>query len=206
MGILMSNQRTETSCAKESECAICMDEASVEDHATAALRCSGGCVYHQQCLQGVFRNATTCSVYFPARCNCRIVIDLTEEIEALLGESVTQEYYDKQWGYLDSERIYCWGPDCRAFIPPSARSDGCGQCVVPDCGKKTCLVCGREMHDDDCEEDTSETALAELGEREGWQKCRHCGRWIDHVEGCNSIEYVITLRAYRGYASTRPSA
>ncbi|KAI5918712.1 hypothetical protein F4810DRAFT_715197 [Camillea tinctor] len=188
-------KRTDDLCAsKQLECAICMGIVSLDDLTTISLDCSGSCAYHQECLQGVFRNATTCSVYFPARCNCRIVIDLTEDIKDFLGDLVTDEYYDKQWRYLNSDRVYCWGPDCQAFIPPSARSDGCGQCAVAGCGKKTCVICGREMHEDDCEEDTSEAALAELGEGEGWQKCRHCGRWIEHAGGCNDIECVCGFR------------
>ncbi|KAI1498322.1 hypothetical protein F5X99DRAFT_393991 [Biscogniauxia marginata] len=170
------------------DCALCMDKAIKDDTTTAILTCSSSCVYHEECLKAVFHHAAASELYFPARCNCKIVIDLTRAVELLLGDDLTQEYNDKQWEYLGPGRLYCWGNDCWAFIPPSARLDGYGQCVADDCGKKTCVICGKAMHNDDCVEEPSEKAFTELCEREGWQGCRHCGRMVEHMQGCNDIE------------------
>ncbi|OTB09357.1 hypothetical protein M426DRAFT_6632 [Hypoxylon sp. CI-4A] len=177
--------------SKERTCGLCLDTIDVERLEHVFLDC--GCDYHAECIQVIFRQAVQRERHFPARCNHSEVIPTSDELICdELPPSLLQRYEEKQSEYYTAaDRLYCCDSSCGAFIPPHERSKGIGYCVEEGCGKITCVSCGKEKHEGDCVEDPNERAFKELYEKEGWQKCRNCGRVYEHQSGCNEGQYVL---------------
>lgn len=139
--------------------------------------------YCEDCLQTIFRLATTDETLFPPRC-CRQPISLTTA-KLYLSSGLIDVFEKKSLEFSTPNRSFCFEPTCSSFIPPRSIEGERGTC--PDCGKKTCTICKNKMHDGDCPQDGKTQEILRMASREGWQRCWKCKRLVGISTGCNHI-------------------
>ena len=147
-----------------------------------------GHYYCEECLQRLFKLATTDETLFPPRC-CNQHIPLTSA-KLHLGSDLTELFQKKRIEFSTPDRTYCHRQICSAFIPPQSIENGRGSC--PDCGSSTCKICKNQSHTGRCPQDSKTQQVLDLARVEGWQRCSNCKRLVELHHGCNHITYVPT--------------
>ncbi|KAH6887753.1 hypothetical protein B0T10DRAFT_574921 [Thelonectria olida] len=71
---------------------------------------------------------------------------------------------------------------CSAFIPPANVSQGVARC--PQCSTLTCPRCKGLSHANECPKNALPESFIHAAEKNNWQKCRECGRYIERATGC----------------------
>ena len=161
------------------ECVVCQVEVCLPE----AVKLSCG---HVLCFEDVnryFSTANRTERIFPPRC-CEVPIPL-EIVAPLLDKDTLEEFQEREIEYSTEDRVYCFNPQCFAFIPPSDICDYKATCSK--CSKTTCVLCRKEYHDDLCVLDASEVEFESYVAQQGFQKCGHCGSIVELAIGCNHI-------------------
>jgi len=77
---------------------------------------------------------------------------------------------------------YCSNKKCSAFIRPAYYRGESATC--PRCSTETCRLCKNRGHQGVCNADKAGQALLNLGNKEKWMLCPHCGAMVERTEGC----------------------
>ena len=147
------------------------------------LRAPCGHYYCEDCLETLFRLATTDETLFPPRC-CHQHIFLTSA-KLYISSELMDIFQKKSLEFNTPNRCYCFEPTCSTFIPPHSIEEERGSC--PDCGKVTCTICKNEAHKGDCPQDSKTQEILEMASQEGWQRCQECKRLVELRTGCHHI-------------------
>lgn len=160
------------------ECVACNEETEV-----VQMPCSDH--YCRRCTIRLFEGATNDETLFPPRC-CRQNIPISL-VHHFLGRDLAARIERKAIEYGTPNRTYCYSPACATFIEPGYVNGAFGTCPMPQCGRRTCVLCKKPAHDADCPVDDNAEEVLELSQREGWQRCSSCRNMIELRTGCNHI-------------------
>ncbi|KAI0100628.1 hypothetical protein GGR51DRAFT_347259 [Nemania sp. FL0031] len=135
-------------------------------------------------------------VFAPAKC-CRVIPhEILVRAGTLSDDELTK--YSDQMEELTSPhgRLYCWGPDCGAYILNANRTKRIGKCTK--CARRTCIACLRKSHFGACDktqmdaERETDDAVFRLAKSRGWKRCPNCLTLVQRNGGCNSITCLCT--------------
>lgn len=160
------------------DCAICGD--LIEGAVITAL-C--GHTYDVECLEVMFRKATTDESLFPPKC-CQVTIPLTE-VELYFEPDFLLRFARKTLEYSTKDRVYCARPTCSAFIGPATSKVSSMAC--PECTSRTCGTCKEEAHLGRSCTATLNNVVLNMAQREGWQRCYSCKHLVELDHGCFHI-------------------
>ncbi|KAI1321276.1 hypothetical protein F5Y16DRAFT_413784 [Xylariaceae sp. FL0255] len=141
--------------------------------------------YCQQCLEQLFKDATTDESLFPPRC-CNQPMPL-DETRIYLDGKVVDEFRKKAIEFSTPNRTYCHNVNCAAFIPPTDSSESYATATCDRCGSRTCTTCKGTSHGGDCPNDEQIQQVLELAREQGWQRCQNCLVMVELSFGCNHM-------------------
>jgi IBR domain, a half RING-finger domain len=132
----------------------------------------------------LFKSAMTDETLMPPRC-CRIEIPL-RFVEGILGYELVVEFKEKLREFGTKNRLYCPQETCSAFIGEASNTKG-EEMNCPKCWTLVCAYCKSASHPgwEPCSDDKDPASklVLELGDREGWRRCRGCGRLVELDHG-----------------------
>lgn len=163
-------------------CTICRDPI-VETEIKAPC----GHFFDRDCLQDLFRRATTDESLFPPQCCVtEIPVDLVRQY---FDYPVISAFETKAIEFNTKDRVYCCRPTCSAFLGAvtSERAD----MTCPSCNAVTCGSCKDEFRDRShvCVPRIEES-VAHLAQEQQWQRCPDCHHLVELNQGCFHITCV----------------
>ncbi|KDO30010.1 hypothetical protein SPRG_05199 [Saprolegnia parasitica CBS 223.65] len=139
------------------------------------------------CLRALIVSATDDVARLPLAC-CQQLWDLDAiaRTEALAHDAM-QRLRDRTEEATADRPVYCPNTACPVTFVSARHIDGNESSVVcPGCRRRICTLCSARMHEGTCD-DAADASLNALGAREGWQRCPHCRRMVELVDGCNHM-------------------
>jgi hypothetical protein len=179
----MNDQPPEGSSSSRSRCSSCWDHVSDRDIFICPEHgCTGALCL--ECLLVTFQVAFRQEADFPPKCGIGHHIPI-RLVRHRLPNNMVVEFSEKKLEFTirASERVYCSMPACSAFIPPGNIS-GERTARCPRCSALTCALCKKHFHAGECTKDTLPEELTHLAEKNKWQQCKECGRYIERMAAC----------------------
>ncbi|EQC35974.1 hypothetical protein SDRG_06716 [Saprolegnia diclina VS20] len=139
------------------------------------------------CLRALLLSATDDVTRLPLAC-CQQPWDLDAiaRTQALCQDAM-QRLRDRTEEATADRPVYCPNTACAITFVSARYLVGTGSSVVcPGCRRRICVLCSRRMHEGTCDAE-ADASLNALGAREGWQRCPHCRRMVELVDGCNHM-------------------
>ncbi|KAL7270169.1 hypothetical protein RUND412_007128 [Rhizina undulata] len=161
------------------DCTVCMDAFPAKD--IIITPCNHN--YCNECMQRLFKEATTDESLFPPRC-CKEEIPLAIS-EIVLSATELGKFKAKAREFKVKDRIYCFDPRCSVFIPPEKIILDVGTCEK--CSKRTCKFCQQREHGGECPQDKDTQEMLKFAGESGWRRCYRCRAMMELKEGCNHI-------------------
>ncbi|KAI0198035.1 hypothetical protein F4808DRAFT_271550 [Astrocystis sublimbata] len=160
-------------------CEACGDQKHFAELCRAPCRHE----YCRECLSHLFRDAMVDESLFPPRC-CKQPIPL-DMSQLFLDPNVIRQFRQKALEFSTPNRTYCHNSSCGAFIPPSNCANTTATCG--NCRAQTCIICKRDEHFGDCQEDEQLQQVIQLAREQGWQRCQNCWGMVELNTGCNHM-------------------
>ncbi|KAF4454945.1 hypothetical protein F53441_2602 [Fusarium austroafricanum] len=155
------------------ECLICSEDAHVQ------APC--GCNYCLYCYREAIRVGLRSQEEFPPKC-CQ---PFSEEAIRLARSPALIHLFRQMQEEADApiiDRLYCFDPNCAAFIPPHRNGD----CLL--CDSHTCTDCGGQAHQGRrCERGDAEEDVWATMDANRSVNCPGCARMITLAEACNHM-------------------
>lgn len=120
--------------AHRSQCVICLDSVDLTPVAFTAPCSHRFC---QTCLEAYYLNAVKDESLFPPKC-CGFAIHPLNSIGSI-SKSVREAYYKAAKEYGTKDRVYCYKPQCSAFLGGDLAEPEDLTCA--ECGRVTCSAC-----------------------------------------------------------------
>ncbi|WQF80458.1 Putative Zinc finger, RING-type, E3 ubiquitin ligase RBR family, TRIAD [Colletotrichum destructivum] len=155
-----SNQATSDGERKRRECICCLNQHDFTDVAC----CPCGHEYCRTCLEALVEMSLTDESLFPPRC-CSKSIPI-EDNRTFLPSKLIGQFRAKALEFLTPDRTYCHLATCSTLSPKS--SSGTTSPPAPS----------------NCGQDTATQSLLQLANKNGWQRCYGCRRFVELVTGC----------------------
>ena len=174
-------------------CAICLD-------CTEVLKLSCEHSICATCTSSAFDLAAKDESLFPPTCCRRIPVAVAS---VYLSHDLHDKYKKKAVEFTTKDRMYCSAEGCSEFIPPvptpapsltldvSLDEERNINAQCPGCGAWTCVTCHGTGHSVvPCPEISvhpEDEAAVNTAVDQGWQRCRSCKMFIEHVDGCSHV-------------------
>jgi len=171
-----SQDRRKTDRQPTLPCVICGDATAKDDLMTAPC----GDEYCTQCINRLFTLASKDESLF-SPCCCQKDITL-EQAGRFLESSVYESFKHKSEEFSTTNRVYCFKPDCGAFISVNDVDGDRATCKM--CLETTCKNFQAAMHDGDCPQDPAVQSMLKASADAGFQQCYDCKRMIGLAHGC----------------------
>lgn len=181
-----ASSRVTNSAPKMGHCVACGDTKDFFE----VVRVPCNHEYCRECLESLFRAALKDESLFPPRCDGRPIH--LNQVRFFLPSGLAREFENRREELTSRNRVYCHDPRCSTYIPwPDAIESTEGDWLAcPQCGKTTCTICKAVAHTGDCPSDTALQQLVDTANRESWQRCFQCHRFVDLEQGCNHMTFV----------------
>lgn len=164
------------------ECVSCLDDVPVKD--TVKVPCHSYC---RDCFVRLVSAAVQNEQQWPPKC-CLNQIPFKTVLKNI-PEDLKKTFHERssEWEIPVSERVYCYAPDCGAWIKPGKISLARRQARC-ECNHITCTICRGQAHgNNDCPQDQDLTLTNLLAEEEGWKHCYSCHALVEHKEACQHM-------------------
>lgn len=141
---------------------------------------------HRYCdddLSNLFRSSMTTPALYPPRC-CRQPMPF-DDVQPFLQPKVAQAFAGKKEELDEMQPTYCHVPTCSTYLGQSTKEGAKATC--PTCHESTCVLCRKAVHDGDCKEDEAAQETEALAQKEGWQRCIDCKRFVELNFGCHHM-------------------
>lgn len=163
-------------------CTICCDPI---DGPVIQVPC--GHAYDKECLESLFRKATTDESLFPPRC-CVTEIPLNI-VRQHFDRSVVSAFESKSVEFSTKDRVYCYRSICSAFLGSATSTSTAMKCH--SCASVTCGSCKEELRIPGhiCIP-RIEQEVAHLAQEQQWQRCPDCHHLVELNQGCFHITCV----------------
>ncbi|KAI0670101.1 hypothetical protein C8Q78DRAFT_992468 [Trametes maxima] len=162
-------------------CTVCGDDIH---GSVVRLKC--GHTFDTDCIQEMFKKASTDESLFPPKC-CQGAVALSE-VEPHLPHDFVKHYNRKAIEFSTPDRVYCHVPTCASFLGPAADAAATLRCA--ECAAGTCACCKEQTHPGVPCHFAAEDVVLDLGKEQGWQRCPACRHLVELSIGC----YHITCR------------
>ncbi|KAI0651652.1 hypothetical protein C8Q79DRAFT_1004927 [Trametes meyenii] len=159
-------------------CTVCGD-----DICGTVVRLKCGHTFDADCIQEMFKKASTDESLFPPKC-CQGAVALSE-VEPHLPHAFVEHYNKKAIEFSTPDRVYCHVPTCASFLGPAADAPATLRCA--ECAAGTCACCKEQTHPGVPCHFAAEDAVLDLGKEHGWQRCPACRHLVELSIGCYHI-------------------
>lgn len=139
--------------------------------------------YCRECIVKLFELASRDESLFPPRCD-GVAVPL-DNVRPFLSLELLRGYETRAKEINANDRTYCHNGWCRAFIPTESAAVGRAKCQR--CGAKTCTTCKGSAHAGDCPRDIAMQQLQLIAQKQQWQRCYSCKRFVQLEIGCHHI-------------------
>ncbi|KAH8885116.1 hypothetical protein GQ53DRAFT_829161 [Thozetella sp. PMI_491] len=182
------------------ECLTCAESRAEDD--TVQLACSHSLC--RECLRTAFQISMSSATFLPVRCCTAVPVKIFRDLASSAAGSpitpATLKTYRERTAEATvpaAHKLYCWKPECRAFIPPVLCDKRGGKCR--ECKTRTCRSCDSKAHYGACPKGkevasapmprvSGELLLLALARRMRWKRCPQCKNLVEKNDGCNHIQ------------------
>lgn len=127
----------------------------------------------------MFRNACDSESNFPPKCCNEVAL---ADVREYLDEETADLFELKSVEYRTTNRVYCHRPTCSKFLAAATERSSYIECQA--CRIATCGACKEQAHiGQPCDKHVN-SAVLELAEKEGWQRCHSCRHLVELTQGC----------------------
>ena len=171
--------------ATSAQCVACYGETDLH------MISSCGHSICEDCLKMYLEQVMADQTSYPPKCCHKEMLINGKKLEHIVGavlDGIFSEQYMKKIGDY-KEECYTYCANCGLRVHPnSSHMAYCGGCHISTCA--WCKEAAEEGHE--CIIKRSGRKFSEYATKRGMRRCYQCGVWVERVDGCRQVMWVLS--------------